>query len=208
MAAASKTSAQGSKASSTAKKAPAKKAPAKKAPAKKTAAKKAPASKAAAPKKPASAKGGLRQINQAGLDLIKSFEGYARQIAGSTDVKAYQDVVGIWTIGYGHTGSDVHSGLRITQAQAEDLLRKDLATAERIVTNAVKVSLSDNEYAALVSFVFNTGSLPGTTLLRLLNAGDRAGAADQFLRWNKAGGSVVEGLTRRRKAERALFLKK
>jgi lysozyme len=203
MAAASKSS-KGSKTSSTAKKAPAKKAPAKKAPAKK-----APAKKAAAKKAPAGkAAGGLRQINQAGLDLIKGFEGYARAIAGSTDVKAYQDVVGIWTIGYGHTGSDVHSGLRITQAQAENLLRGDLATAERIVTNAVKVSLSDNEYAALVSFVFNTGSLPGTTLLRLLNAGDRAGAADQFLRWNKAGGSVVEGLTRRRKAERALFLKK
>jgi lysozyme len=204
MAAASKTAAKSSKTSSTAKKAPAKKTSAKPAPAKKTPAKKAPAKKA-----PASApKSGLRQINQAGLDLIKSFEGYARAIAGSTDVKAYQDVVGIWTIGYGHTGSDVRSGLRITQAQAEDLLRKDLATAERIVTNAVKVSLSDNEYAALVSFVFNTGSLPGTTLLRMLNAGDRAGAADQFLRWNKAGGSVVEGLTRRRKAERALFLKK
>ncbi|HZW54277.1 MAG TPA: lysozyme [Candidatus Elarobacter sp.] len=211
MAAASKTSKTKSSTAkkAPAKKAPAKKAPAKKAPAKKVPAKKAPASKAGAAKKPAAAaKGGLRQINQAGLDLIKSFEGYARQVAGSTDVKAYQDVVGIWTIGYGHTGRDVHEGLRITQAQAENLLRGDLATAERIVLNAVKVSLSDNEYAALVSFVFNTGSLPGTTLLRLLNAGDRAGAADQFLRWNKAGGSVVAGLTRRRKAERELFLKK
>jgi lysozyme len=214
MAAASKTSAKASKSSGTAKKtaakkAPAKQAPAKKSPAAKSSAKKAPASKAAAPKKAAApAKGGLRQINQAGLDLIKSFEGYEKKIAGSTDVKAYRDIVNVLTIGYGHTGRDVKDGLRITQAQAENLLRGDLATAERIVTNAVKVSLSDNEYAALVSFVFNTGSLPGTTLLRMLNAGDRAGAADQFLRWNKAGGSVVAGLTRRRKAERALFLKK
>jgi lysozyme len=211
MAAARKSSATKSPAAKngSAKKAPAKKAPAKAAPAKKSPAKKAPASKAAAPKKPAAAaKSGLRQINQAGLDLIKSFEGYEKKIAGSTDVKAYRDIVNVLTIGYGHTGSDVHDGLRITQAQAENLLRGDLATAERIVTNAVKVALSDNEYAALVSFVFNTGSLPGTTLLRMLNAGDRAGAADQFLRWNKAGGSVVEGLTRRRKAERALFLKK
>lgn len=140
----------------------------------------------------------MRQINKAGLDLIKSFEGLR--------LKAYKDAVGIWTVGYGHTKTAT-PGMAISEPEAEAMLRNDLAEAQGAVERLVKRPLNDNEYAALVSFVFNLGSgnLSRSTLLRKLNAGDRRGAADQFLVWNKAGGKVLAGLTRRRQAERALF---
>lgn len=142
----------------------------------------------------------MRRINKAGLDLIKSFEGLR--------LKAYKDAVGIWTIGYGHIKTAT-PGMSISEPEAEALLRGDLEEAQGAVTRLVKVPLNDNEYAALVSFVFNlgAGSLSRSTLLKKLNAGDRAGAAQQFLVWNKAGGKVLAGLTRRREAERDLFLK-
>lgn len=144
-----------------------------------------------------------RAISAAGLNLIKHFEGLY--------LKAYKDPVGIWTIGYGHTGlthndGTVKAGRVITTAEAEDLLRYDLANFEGRVSRLVTVPLSDDEHAALVSFDFNTGGLADSTLRRLLNAGDYAGAADQFLRWDKAGGKTLAGLTRRRKSERNLFL--
>ncbi len=144
------------------------------------------------------ARGGMT-INQDGLNLIKSFEG--------RELDAYLDAVGVWTIGYGHT-QGVYEGMTITEAQAEELLRKDLAEFEAAVSEGVQVSINDNQFSALVSFTFNLGadSLFESTLLKLLNQGDFQGAADQFTRWNKAGGQELEGLTRRRKAERALFL--
>lgn len=142
----------------------------------------------------------MRRINKAGLDLIKSFEGLR--------LKAYKDSVGVWTIGYGHTRTAT-SGMSISEPEAEALLREDLKDAQGGVDRLVKQQLSDNEYAALVSFVFNlgAGNFSRSTLLKKLNAGDRKGAAEQFLVWNKAGGQVLAGLTRRRKAERDLFLK-
>lgn len=139
------------------------------------------------------------RINEAGLDLIKDFEGLR--------LDAYQDAVGIWTIGYGHT-STAYPGQRITTAQATALLRQDVANFEDAVTRAVRVPITENQFAALVSFTYNVGSgaLNSSTLLRKLNAGDTLGAANEFLRWNRAGGRVLAGLTRRREAERSLFL--
>ncbi|MGL4407393.1 MAG: lysozyme [Zoogloea sp.] len=141
----------------------------------------------------------MRTINAAGLALIKQSEGLR--------LDAYPDVVNVWTIGYGHTGPDVHPGLTITQAQAEQLLKQDLARFEQGVSQLVRVSLNDNQFAALVSFSYNLGlgNLRNSTLLRLLNQGDYAGAALQFPRWNRAGGHVVQGLVTRRKQEQALF---
>ncbi|MFM6424862.1 lysozyme [Planktothrix sp.] len=143
-------------------------------------------------------RGGMT-INSEGVKLIKSFEGM--------ELEAYQDAVDVWTIGYGHTKT-VEPGMIITEAKAEELLRQDLEEFEEAVTEAVEVSINSNQFSALVSFCFNlgAGSLFQSTLLKLLNQGDFQGAADQFPRWNKAGGQVLEGLTRRRKAERALFL--
>ena len=141
----------------------------------------------------------MRQINDAGLSLIKEFEGYK--------LTAYQDEVGVWTIGWGCTAG-VTEGMVITDQQAVDMLNAELAQFENDVTNDVTVDLNDNEFAALVSFAYNlgNGSLHGSTLLRLLNAGDRAGAAAQFPLWDHAGHVVDAGLLRRRNAEMALFL--
>jgi lysozyme len=143
-------------------------------------------------------RGGMT-INSEGVNLIKSFEGL--------ELEAYLDAVDVWTIGYGHTKT-VEPGMIITEAKAEELLRQDLEEFEEAVTEAVEVSINSNQFSALVSFCFNlgAGSLFQSTLLKLLNQGDFQGAADQFPRWNKAGGQELEGLTRRRKAERALFL--
>ena len=150
--------------------------------------------------------GGVRQINQAGLHLIEEFEGLSKKLADGR-ITAYLDSVGVPTIGYGHT-KNVHLGLVITCQQAEEFLAQDLRVAESGVNHLVKVSLNDNQFAALVSFVFNlgTGAFSRSTLLRDLNAGNYSAAADQFLRWNRAGGRVLSGLTRRRQAERKLFL--
>ncbi|MBK3870977.1 lysozyme [Stutzerimonas frequens] len=136
--------------------------------------------------------------SQNGLDLIKSFEGLR--------LSAYKDVVGVVTIGYGTT-SGVKMGDTITKERAEELLREDVKRFEQQVQRLVKVPLTQGQFDALVSFVYNlgAGNLSNSTLLRLLNAGDYAGAGAQFERWNKAGGKVLAGLVRRRAAERALF---
>lgn len=142
---------------------------------------------------------GRKHINSSGLRLIKSFEGLRLQ--------AYQDAVGVWTIGYGATRG-VKPGMTITEAEAERLLKEDVNRFEEAVNSAVKVPINDNQFSALVSFSYNVGSgaLRGSTLLKLLNRGDYSGAANQFPLWNKAGGQALAGLTRRRKAEQALFL--
>lgn len=121
-----------------------------------------------------------------------------------------------WTIGWGHTGKEVKRGLVWTQAQADAAFVQDLAATEAGVQRLVKVSLSQSQFDALVSFAYNVGldenqngkaeGLGESTLLRKLNTKDYAGAAEQFLRWNKNDGVVMYGLTRRRTAERALFL--
>lgn len=142
----------------------------------------------------------MRNINNAGIKLIKSFEGL--------ELKAYRDAVNILTIGYGHTGSDVHEGQVITEQEAEELMKKDLERFEKGVSELIKVTISDNEFAALVSFSYNLGlgNLKQSTLLNCLNKLNRQDAAQEFLRWNKAGGKVLAGLTRRREAERQLFI--
>lgn len=137
--------------------------------------------------------------SQAGIDLIKSFE--------SCRLTAYQDSVGVWTIGYGHT-SGVYAGMTITQAQADTFLRQDLATAENAVNSKVTISITQNMFDALVSLTFNIGSgkFGTSTLLKKLNQGDINGAADEFDRWIYAGEQVLAGLVRRRAAEKAMFL--
>lgn len=144
------------------------------------------------------------QTSDKGIALIKQFEG--------CKLTAYQDSVGVWTIGYGWTqpvdGKQVRAGMAIKQETAERLLKTGLVSYESDVSRLVKVGLTQGQFDALVSFAYNLGarSLSTSTLLRRINAGDYAGAADEFLRWNKAGGKVLNGLTRRREAERALFL--
>lgn len=121
---------------------------------------------------------------------------------------AYQDLVGVWTIGYGHTGPDVKSGLTITLQQADNLLAEDLSKIAQKVDTLVTVPLNQNQFDALVSFCnqLGMGELQKSTLLRLLNAGNYQGAADQFPRFDRAGGKSVPGLAARRNAERELFL--
>ena len=144
------------------------------------------------------------QTSDKGIALIKQFEG--------CKLTAYQDSVGVWTIGYGWTqpvdGKPIRAGMTIKQETAERLLKTGLVRYESDVSRLVKVDLTQGQFDALVSFTYNLGarSLSTSTLLRKLNAGDYAGASDEFLRWNKAGGKVLNGLTRRREAERALFL--
>lgn len=136
--------------------------------------------------------------SEAGIGLIKSFE--------SCRLVAYRDVVGVWTIGYGST-VDVAPGMQITQAQADERLKADLKDAERAVNDTVKVPLEQCEFDACVSLAFNIGgkAFKNSTLARLLNAGETEAAGLEFRRWDKAGGQVVAGLTRRRWAEQRLF---
>jgi lysozyme len=134
-----------------------------------------------------------------GLALTEQFEGLR--------LTAYQDSVGVWTIGYGHTGLDVQPGLTITQEQAGALLLQDVAGAVAAVNRLVTVPLTQNQFDALVDFTFNEGqgNLASSTLLRELNAGNTAGAAVQFLVWVYAGGVKLPGLVTRRQAEADLF---
>lgn len=144
--------------------------------------------------------------SKTGVDLISSFE--------DTKLHAYDDGVGVWTIGTGTTvypnGVKVKKGDTCTLDQAKSYFAHDLKRFESSVNNLVKVPLSQNQFDALVSLVYNIGqtAFSESTLLKKLNAKDYQGAADQFPRWNKGGGKVLKGLVRRRADERALFLKK
>ncbi|MDE2102092.1 MAG: lysozyme [Patescibacteria group bacterium] len=121
-------------------------------------------------------------------------------------LQAYQDQRGIWTIGYGHTAGVTPSEV-ITQGEANELLANDLRIFEAGVNSAVEHSITPNQFSALVSFAFNVGitAFEDSTLLRLVNDGDYAGAQQQFARWVWAGNVVDLGLQRRRAAEAALF---
>lgn len=134
------------------------------------------------------------------LSLVKSFEGFS-----ST---AYKCPAGIWTIGYGTT-KNVKEGDTVDAEEAEALLSIDLMEAADAICDYVDVPLSQNQFDALCSFVYNCGrnAFKTSTLLRLLNAGNYVGAAQQFGRWTKGGGKELPGLVRRRKAERELFEK-
>ena len=144
------------------------------------------------------------KIGNKGISLIKEFEGLR--------LRAYDDGVGVWTIGIGTirypNGKRVQKGDVITEAQAEEYLKHDLNNFEKVINDVVKVPLTQNQYDAIVSLTYNIGAaaFSRSTLLKRLNNKDYKGAADQFLVWNKAGGKVMRGLIRRREAERALFL--
>ncbi len=139
-----------------------------------------------------------RMINQTGLALIKQYEG--------CKLTAYVCPAGVLTIGYGSTGKHVKPGMTITEAEAEKLLRDDLARFEEGVEKFCPVA-TENQFAALVSFAFNVGieALRTSTLRRLHNEGKYAEAAEQFKRWNKGGGRVLPGLVKRRAAEAQLY---
>lgn len=139
-------------------------------------------------------------------DFIKQMEGLA--------TKAYKDIAGVLTIGYGHVIKAGENFSLISSAQADELLQQDAETATNAVNRLVKVPLTDNQRAALISLVFNigAGAFGGSTLLRALNARNYQGAADQFRVWNKARNpttgklDISTGLMNRREQERTLFL--
>jgi len=149
-------------------------------------------------------------ISERGLDLIKDFEGYLRPLKDGGCI-AYRCPAGVWTIGWGCT-KGVKAGMTWTKQQAVEGLRRELAECEAAVTRLVTVPIHQHQFDALVSFAYNcgVGALGKSTILRKLNRGDVEGAAAAFLMWNKARVNgkmtVLRGLTRRRSAERALFL--
>jgi lysozyme len=137
-------------------------------------------------------------IGTKGLDLIRFFEGL--------ELNAYQCAAGVWTIGYGHT-KDVQQGMTISEARANEMLAEELNEYESYINGLVTVELNQDQFDAMVSWVYNlgVGNLKASTLLKVLNAGDYDGVPAQMMRWNKAGGKVLEGLTKRRQAEADLF---
>lgn len=162
-------------------------------------------------------------INDAGIAIIKEFESLHDGNLAQIGLQPKLCPAGIWTVGYGHALRDstghflrgesnkylAYKQYRdMTALQAINLLQEDLEEYCHLVSKAVTVPITDNQYAALVSFTYNVGynSLRTSTLLRLLNQKEYAKAAEQFLVWNKSGGKVLRGLTRRREAERLLFL--
>lgn len=144
------------------------------------------------------------QISNKGIELIKRFEGL--------ELKAYQDSVGVWTIGYGWTqpvdGKKIGPGMVIDQATADRLLKCGVVLYEQGVNQLVRVKITQGQFDALVSFAYNLGllSLSTSTLLQKINAGDKQGAANEFGRWVNAGGVKLKGLVTRRAEERRFFL--
>lgn len=141
------------------------------------------------------------KTNSVGIALIKSSE--------TLRLRAYRCPAGVLTIGWGHTGPDVKPGQVLSgEAEADEILYADLEKYEAAVTAGVRVTPTSNQFSALVSFCFNVGrsAFLKSTLLRLFNAGDIAGASLEFARWNKSKGKVLDGLTTRRANERILFL--
>lgn len=144
-------------------------------------------------------------INKATIDLVKEFEG--------CKLTAYRDAVGVWTIGYGTTsraglGIIPTAGMTITQAEADQLLADGLNNSADQIRPMITAPLNDNQFGACVSLAYNIGAygFGRSTALEKINSGEYDKAADAFLMWNKAGGKVLQGLVRRREAERKLFL--
>ena len=138
------------------------------------------------------------QLSNKGHDLLKYFEG--------CELEAYQDSVGVWTIGYGHT-KGVHEGMVITQEQAQQMLLDELKEYEGYVEDMVEVELTQEQFDALVVWVYNLGptNFKNSTLLKRINEGNFEDVPYQMKRWNKAGGKVLLGLERRREAEAKMF---
>lgn len=139
------------------------------------------------------------KVSNNGLDLIKQFEGFS--------ATPYKDVVGKSTIGYGHLIKKGEAFTRVSIEQATELLKEDCAIAETCVNTNVKTNLNQNQFDALVSFVYNLGcgAFKASTLLKDLNRGEFEKASNEFHKWNHAGGRVVRGLSIRRKKEELLF---
>ncbi len=147
------------------------------------------------------------RLSEAGEALIKEFE--------SCRLEAYQDSVGIWTIGWGHIHG-VKKGDKITQEEADAIFDAEIEMYIDGVNSMLKVEVTQGQFDAMVSLAYNVGldmdlddvaeGLGDSTLLKKVNRKDFAGAAEEFPKWNKAGGQVLNGLTRRRMAERAMFL--
>ena len=140
----------------------------------------------------------LMKLGERGTEILKYFEG--------CKLTAYQDSVGVWTIGYGHT-KGVYDGMTITQDQAEQMLLSELEEYEGYIKDMVTVPLTQNQFDALVVWVYNLGptNFRNSTLLKELNAGNYNAAGQEITRWNKAGGKVLAGLVKRREAEAELF---
>jgi lysozyme len=139
-----------------------------------------------------------REISEAGLTLIKRFEGLR--------LKAYLCPGDVWTIGYGHTAG-VTAGMVIDEDEAHRLLREDVANTERAISNMIRVAMTDDQFAALTSWAFNVGSgaARGSSLRKRLNAGDYDAIPTELAKWRMAGGKVSNGLVRRRAAEAEMW---
>ena len=140
----------------------------------------------------------LMNLGYKGTKILKFFEG--------CKLTAYQDSVGVWTIGYGHT-KGVYDGMTITQEEAEQMLLTELEEYEGYVEKYVTVPLTQNQFDALVVWVYNLGptNFRNSTLLKELNSGNYTAAGNEITKWNKAGGKVLAGLVKRREAEALLF---
>jgi lysozyme len=140
----------------------------------------------------------LMKLGEKGTEILKYFEG--------CKLTAYQDSVGVWTIGYGHT-KGVYDGMTITQDEAEQMLLTELEEYEGYIESMVTVPLTQNQFDALVVWIYNLGptNFRNSTLLKELNAGNYNAAGQEITRWNKAGGKVLAGLVKRREAEAELF---
>ena len=138
------------------------------------------------------------KTSEEGLELIKSFEG--------CETTAYQDSVGVWTIGYGHT-KGVEEGQTCSIEDAETMLSDEMDEYEGYINNMVKVEREQHEFDALVAWGYNLGptNLGESTMLKVLNDGQFDRVPDEMRRWNRAGGQVLQGLVRRREAEALLF---
>ena len=146
----------------------------------------------------------MKKTSKSGKDLIKEFEGFR--------ATAYICPANVVTVGYGTTriqGKAIQLGTTITTDEADMFLDEDLKTFENTINQNVTVEISQNQFDAIVSFVYNVGAgnFNKSTLLKKVNASEFKKAADEFLKWNKAGGKILKGLTNRRTAERELFLR-
>lgn len=143
------------------------------------------------------------KLNKEGLNHIKSYEGLRLKAYKVLESEKY------YTIGYGHYGTDVRFGEEISKAKADQLFEKDIEKFEKAVSNALKVSVTQNQFNALVSLAYNIGvtGFQTSSLLKRLNKSDYVGAGKEFSLWNKSGGKIIQGLVNRRKKERALFEK-
>lgn len=144
------------------------------------------------------------KTSKIGLNLIKKFEGLS--------LVAYEDAVGVLTIGFGHTAAagppNPRRGVRITEAEAEAILARDLGKYEDAVLSALNRQPTQNQFDAMVSLCFNIGpgAFAGSRVVKAFNAGDMEAAGQAFLGWTRAGGAQLRGLKKRREAEKRLFL--